>query len=110
VLIALLLVGVPFLLMFHRLQWQREMERLTEATEGLSRVLVDGLRSAMLAGQPHVLDQTIRNLAQQDPPTKGGSSTGIARPSASSATRRAGPPPAAKPWSLGTMAGGSSAP
>jgi len=66
VLFALLLIGVPFLLMFHKLQRQRQLERLTEATEGLSRVLVDGLRSAMLAGRPHVLDQTIRNLAQQE--------------------------------------------
>ena len=63
--IALLLIGVPFLLMFHRLQRQRELERLTDAAEGLSRVLVDALRSAMLAGQPHVLDQAIRNLARQ---------------------------------------------
>ena len=65
VVVALLLIGVPFLLMFHRLQRQRELERLTEATEGLSRVLVDGLRSAMLVGRPHVLDQAIRNLARQ---------------------------------------------
>lgn len=65
VLAALLLIGVPFLLMFHRLQRKRELERLTEASERLSRVLVDGLRSAMLAGRPHVLDQAIRNLARQ---------------------------------------------
>jgi PAS domain S-box-containing protein len=65
VLAALLLIGVPFLLMFHRLQRQRELERLAEATEGLSHVLVDGLRSAMLAGRPHVLDEAIRNLARQ---------------------------------------------
>jgi PAS domain S-box-containing protein len=65
VLAALLLIGVPFLLMFHRLQRKRELDRLTEASERLSRVLVDGLRSAMLAGRPHVLDQAIRNLARQ---------------------------------------------
>jgi two-component system NtrC family sensor kinase len=63
VLLSLLLIGVPFLLAFHRLQRQRELERLTEATNGLSRALVDGLRSTMLAGRPHLLDQTIRNLA-----------------------------------------------
>jgi PAS domain S-box-containing protein len=63
---VLLLIGVPFLLIFHRLQRQRELERLTEATEGLSRVLVDGLRSAMLAGRPHMLDEAIGNLARQE--------------------------------------------
>jgi histidine kinase len=31
----------------------------------MSRVLVDGLRSAMLAGEPHLLDQAIRDLARQ---------------------------------------------
>jgi two-component system NtrC family sensor kinase len=65
VLVTLLLIGVPFLFAFHKLQRQRELQRLAEATEGLSRILVDGLRSTMLAGRPHALDQTIRNLGRE---------------------------------------------
>jgi len=66
VILALLLIGVPFLLLFHNLQRQRQFESLSTATEGLSRLLVDGLRSTMLAGRPHALDQTIRNLARRE--------------------------------------------
>ncbi len=66
VILVLLLIGCPFLLAFHRLLRNQQLDALTEATTGLSRVLVDGLRSAMLAGQPHLLDEVVRDLAQQE--------------------------------------------
>jgi PAS domain S-box-containing protein len=64
VIAVLLLIGVPFLLVFLRLLRSQQIETMTEATATLNRVVVDGLRSSMLAGQPHMLDETVRNLAE----------------------------------------------
>jgi PAS domain S-box-containing protein len=66
VILVLLLIGCPFLLAFHRLLHSQQLDALSEATTVLSRVLVDGLRSAMLAGQPHLLDDAVRDLARQE--------------------------------------------
>jgi len=63
VIIVLLVIGVPFLLAFHRLLRQQQYDTLAETTYNLSALVVDGLRSSMTAGQPHLFDQTIRNLA-----------------------------------------------
>ncbi len=63
---ALLLIGVPFLLAFHHLLRRQQIDALSEATAGLGRVTVEGLRSAMIAGQPHLLDEAVRNLSEQD--------------------------------------------
>lgn len=63
--LALLVIGVPFLLAFHGLRREQQIDALAEASAGMSRVLVDSLRSAMLAGQPHLVDQAIRDLSQQ---------------------------------------------
>ncbi len=65
VIAALLLIGCPFLLAFHRLQRTQQIDALAQATADLGRVTVDGLRSAMLAGQPHLLDAAVRNLSTQ---------------------------------------------
>lgn len=65
VILALLLIGVPFLFAFHRLRRQQQIDALTEAAGGLSRIVVDSLRSAMLSGQPHLLDEVIRDLSVQ---------------------------------------------
>jgi PAS domain S-box-containing protein len=65
VILALLMIGVPFLLAFLGLSRDQHLEVLAEASAGMSRVLVDSLRSAMLAGEPHLLDQAIRDLARQ---------------------------------------------
>jgi len=65
VILALLVVGCPFLFAFHRLLRAQQIESLAEATSGLSRVVVDGLRSAMLAGHPRLLDEAVRNLSRQ---------------------------------------------
>ncbi len=66
VILALLLIGIPFLFAFHTLLRKQQLDSLSEATSALSRVVVDGLRSAMLAGQPHLLDQTLRHLSAQE--------------------------------------------
>src|SRR3989304_1006443 len=50
VILTLLVIGVPFLLAFHGLWRDQHLEVLAEARAGMSRVLVDSLRSAMLAG------------------------------------------------------------
>ena len=64
--IVLLLIGIPFFLAFHRLFRNQQLEALAEATSGLSGVVVDALRSSMLAGEPHLLDRTVRGLASQE--------------------------------------------
>lgn len=65
VVLVLLLIGLPFLLAFHRLLRNQQLEALSEATTSLSQIMVDGLRSAMLVGQPHLLDDTVRNIARE---------------------------------------------
>ncbi len=66
VILVLLLIGVPFLLAFHTLRRAQELEALTEATDGLGQIVIDGLRSAMLVGQPHLLDEAVRRLADRE--------------------------------------------
>jgi PAS domain S-box-containing protein len=65
VIIVLLIIGVPFMLAFHRMLREQQLEALAEATNGLSRVVVDSLRSGMLAGQPHVVEEAIHGLSEQ---------------------------------------------
>jgi PAS domain S-box-containing protein len=64
VILVLLLIGIPFFLAFQRLLRNQQIEAMSEATMTLNRVVVDGLRSAMLAGQPHLLNETVRNLSE----------------------------------------------
>jgi signal transduction histidine kinase/HAMP domain-containing protein len=66
VILVLLLIGCPFLLAFHRLLRSQQMDALGETTATLSRVVVASLASAMLVGQPHLLDETIRDLSDQE--------------------------------------------
>jgi PAS domain S-box-containing protein len=61
--LVLLGIGVPFLLAFHRLRRAEQLEALTELSAGMSRIVADGLRSAMMAGEPHLLDEAIQDLA-----------------------------------------------
>ena len=63
--LVLLLIGIPFLFAFHRILRNQQIDALAEATDAVHRVVVGGLRSAMLAGQPHLLDQVVRDLSQQ---------------------------------------------
>lgn len=65
VVLVLLAIGVPFLLVFHRLQQQREIAVLGEAAGSLSRVLVDALRISMVTGEPDLLKQAARDVARQ---------------------------------------------
>jgi len=65
VILALLLIGLPFLFAFHRLLRDQQTQALEEATAGLTRVALSGLRSAMLAGEPHLFDDAVRNLSEQ---------------------------------------------
>jgi PAS domain S-box-containing protein len=66
VIVALLLIGSPFLLAFHILRRSQQLEALAEATNGLSQIVVDSLRSAMLAGEPHLIDEAVRRIADQE--------------------------------------------
>jgi hypothetical protein len=66
VIVALLLIGSPFLLAFHTLRRSQELEALAEATDGISQVVVDSLRSAMLAGEPHLMDEAVRRIVDQE--------------------------------------------
>jgi signal transduction histidine kinase len=66
VIATLLLIGSPFLLAFHTLRRAQQLEALTAATSGMSLVVVDSLRSAMLAGEPHLLDDVMRRIANQE--------------------------------------------
>jgi HAMP domain-containing protein len=66
VIVALLLIGSPFLLAFHTLRRSQELEALAEATDGISQVVVDSLRSAMLAGEPHLMDEAVRRVVDQE--------------------------------------------
>jgi len=63
---ALLLIGTPFLLAFHTLRRDQQLEALTVATEGLSQLVVDSLRSSMLAGMPHLMDDAMQRIAEQE--------------------------------------------
>ena len=65
VIAALLLIGSPFLVAFHKLQRDRQVDALIEVTDRTSRAVIDSLRSAMLAGKPHLLDDVVRGLSDQ---------------------------------------------
>jgi PAS domain S-box-containing protein len=65
VIVVLLLIGCPFLLAFHNLLRGQQLDALAEATNGLNRVIVDSLRSAMLAGKPHLIDTAVTGLSEQ---------------------------------------------
>jgi len=65
VVLVLLLIGTPFFLAFQRLLRGHQLDALAEGTTALSRVVVDHLRSAMLAGQPHLLDAAVRRISEQ---------------------------------------------
>lgn len=62
---VLLLIGIPFLFAFHRLLRAGETNAMTRVTDGIGRIVADGIRSSMLAGQPHLLDETFRKLAEE---------------------------------------------
>jgi PAS domain S-box-containing protein len=63
VILGLLLIGLPFLLAFHRLLRHQQLEALAEASGDLSRVVIEGLRRSMLAGEPHLFDEVLQDLA-----------------------------------------------
>jgi PAS domain S-box-containing protein len=64
VILVLFLIGCPFFVAFQRLLRKHQLEALSEAATALDRVVVDGLRSSMLAGQPHLLNEAVRNLSE----------------------------------------------
>ena len=66
VIAVLLLIGCPFLVAFHKLHRAHQLEDLAEVTSGLGGVVVDSLRSSMLAGHPRLLDETIRSLSGRE--------------------------------------------
>ena len=65
VIVVLLSIGVPFLFAFHRLLRAQQFETLESTTSSLSSLVVNGLRTSMTSGQPHLLDGTVRKLADQ---------------------------------------------
>ncbi len=64
VILVLLLIGCPFFVAFQRLLRRHQLESLSEAATSLNRVVVDGLRSSMLAGHPHLLNEAVQNLSE----------------------------------------------
>lgn len=65
VILVLLVIGVPFLFAFHRLLREQQYQTLEQTTSSVGSLVVNGLRAAMTAGQPHLLDETILRLADQ---------------------------------------------
>lgn len=65
VILVLLAIGIPFLFAFHRLLRVQQFETLANTTSSLGKLAVNGLRSSMTSGHPHLLDETIRKLADQ---------------------------------------------
>lgn len=63
VIAALLLIGTPFLVAFHKQQRDRQLEGLAQVADGVGQATVDALRAAMLAGTPHLLDDVVRKLS-----------------------------------------------
>ena len=66
VILALLLIGSPFLVAFHLMQRHRQVEALIDATDQVGSAVIDSLRAAMLAGTPHLLDDVVRGLSEQN--------------------------------------------
>lgn len=65
VVLALIVIGIPFLILFHQLERSRQTEVVESMAAGLNQAVVDGLRSSMLMGHPDVLDDSIRDLSRQ---------------------------------------------
>jgi signal transduction histidine kinase len=63
VIVALLAIGTPFLVAFHKQQRDRQLEGLVQVADGVGRATVDALRAAMTAGNPHLLDDVVRDLS-----------------------------------------------
>jgi signal transduction histidine kinase/HAMP domain-containing protein len=66
VIAALLLIGTPFLVAFHKQQRDRQIEGLVRVADGVGRATVEALRAAMLAGTPHLLDDVVRDLSADE--------------------------------------------
>ena len=65
VILVLLGIGIPFLFAFQRLLRAHEYETVAQTTSSVGSLVVRGLRASMTAGEPHLLDDTIRDLANQ---------------------------------------------
>jgi signal transduction histidine kinase len=65
VVLALIVIGIPFLILFHQLERSRQTEVVESMAAGLNQAVVDGLRASMLMGHPDVLDDSIRDLSRQ---------------------------------------------
>lgn len=61
---VLLIVGVPFLFAFHDMERRQKFEALSRSATRISQLLVEGLRSSMLAGHPDLINETVRNLSE----------------------------------------------
>ena len=65
VVLALIAIGIPFLILFHQIERRRQTEVVESMAAGLNQAVVDGLRASMLMGHPDVLDDSIRDLSRQ---------------------------------------------
>jgi len=63
--IALLLVGIPFFVIFHRLHERQLIDGVRESMADLSQLILTSLERRMLESQPHLLDPDIRQLSRE---------------------------------------------
>ena len=63
--IALLLVGIPFFVFFHRLHERQLIRSIREPMADLSQLILTSLERRMLEHQPHLLDPDIRQLSRE---------------------------------------------
>ncbi len=63
--IALLLVGIPFFVFFHRLHERQLIQSIREPMADLSQLILSSLQRRMLEHQPHLLDPDIRQLSRE---------------------------------------------
>jgi PAS domain S-box-containing protein len=63
--LALLAVGLPFLIAFYSFHKHQLIDTLKESTTNLSRLVVGSLETAMLQKQPHLLNDEVKRLSEQ---------------------------------------------
>ncbi len=63
--IALLLVGLPFFLIFHSLHERQLIDGVRESMTDLSQLILTSLERRMLESQPHLLEPDIRQLSRE---------------------------------------------
>ncbi len=63
--LSLLVVGLPFLAFFYNFHKNQLIDGLEVSTTSLSKLVVGTLETAMLKGEPHILNEEVKRLSQQ---------------------------------------------